>query len=68
MTYTYRADVTMAVALDIEAESYDVAEELIQQFLAPFSDNSRVSINSNDGITLDNMTSDDDPEEEPNSA
>ena len=68
MPYTYKADVTMAIDLTIEAESYAVAEELIQQFLAPVSDDSRVSIHSNDGITLDFIASDDDPEEEPNSA
>jgi len=61
MTYTYRADVTMQVDLTIEAESYAVAEELIQQYLAPVSDDGRVSIHSNDGITLDNISSDDDP-------
>jgi len=64
MTHTYRADVTMQVDLTIEAESYAVAEELIQQYLAPISDDGRVSIHSNDGITLDNISSDDDPENE----
>ena len=61
MSYTYRADVSMQVDLEIEAESYAVAEELIQQYLAPVSDDGRVSIHSNDGITLDNISSDDDP-------
>ena len=64
MAYTYRADVSMQVDLEIEAESYAVAEELIQQYLAPVSDDGRVSINSNDGITLDSISSDDDPTEE----
>ena len=64
MSYTYRADVSMQVDLEIEAESYAVAEELIQQYLAPVSDDGRVSINSNDGITLDSISSDDDPTEE----
>ena len=64
VTYTYRADVTMQVDLTIEAESYAVAKELIDQYLAPVSDDGRVSINSNDGFTLDNISSDDDPTKE----
>jgi len=63
MTYTYRADVTMSVDLEVEAESYAVAEELIQQYLAPVSDDGRVSVHSNDGIDLQNISSDDDPDE-----
>jgi len=72
MTYTYRADVTMQVDLTIEAESYAVAEGLIQQSLAPVqdfitsrgSDDGRVSIHSIDGIDLQNISSDDDPAED----
>ena len=64
MAYSYRADVSMAVDLQVEASSYDEALELIEQFLAPVSDDGRVSINSNDGITLDSISSDDDPTEE----
>ena len=64
MTYTYRADVTMQVDLTVEAESYAVAQELIDQFLAPVSDDGRVTVNSNDGITVDDISSDDDPEDE----
>ena len=64
MAYSYRADISMAVELQVEASSYDEALELIEQFLAPVSDDGRVSINSNDGITLDNISSDDDPTEE----
>ena len=63
-TYTYRADVTMQVDLTIQAESYAVAEELIQQYLAPVSDDGRVSVHSNDGIELQNISSDDDPIED----
>ena len=54
----------MQVDLMIEAESYAVAEELIQQYLAPVSDDGRVSIHSNDGIDLQNISSDDDPSED----
>ena len=61
MTYTYRANVTMAVDLDIEAESFDVAEELVHQYLYPASEDGRVSINCNDGIVVDGIESDDDP-------
>ena len=61
MSYAYRADVTMQVDLEIEAESYAVAEELIQQYLAPVSDNSKVNVISNDGIILESIESDDDP-------
>ena len=64
MTYSYRADVSMAIDLQVEASSYAEALELIEQFLAPVSDDGRVSINSNDGITLDSISSDDDPTEE----
>jgi hypothetical protein len=64
MTYTYRADVTMTVDLEVKAESYAVAQELIDQFLAPVSDDGRVTVNSNDGITVDYISSDDDPEDE----
>ena len=63
-TYTYRADVTMHVDLTRQAESYAVAEELIQQYLAPVSDDGRVSVHSNDGIELQNISSDDDPIED----
>ena len=64
MAYTYRADVTMTVNVNVEAESYAVAEELIQQYLAPLSDNSKVSINSTDGIDFNYIESDDDPTED----
>ena len=64
MAYSYRADISMAVELQVEASSYDEALELIEQFLAPVSDDGRVSVNSNDGITLDSISSDDDPTEE----
>ena len=61
MTYSYRADVTMTIDMAIEASSYAMAEELVQQYLAPISDDSRVDILSNDGITVDRIESDDDP-------
>ena len=61
MTYSYRADVTMTIDIAIEASSYAMAEELVQQYLAPISDDSRVDILSNDGITVDRIESDDDP-------
>ena len=61
MTYSYRADVTMTIDMAIEASSYAMAEELVQQYLAPSSDDSRVDILSNDGITVDRIESDDDP-------
>ena len=64
MAYSYRADVSMSIDLQVEASSYDEALELIEQFLAPVSDDGRVSVNSNDGITLDSISSDDDPTEE----
>ena len=64
MAYSYRADVSMSIALQVEDSYYDEALELIEQFLAPVSDDGRVSINSNDGITLDSISSDDDPTEE----
>ena len=54
----------MQVDLTIQAESYAVAEELIQQYLAPVSDDGRVSVHSNDGIELQNISSDDDPIED----
>ena len=62
MAYTYRADVTMTITVDVEANSFTMAEELIHQYLAPVSDDSRVDINSNDGIDLNNIQSDNDPE------
>ena len=61
MTYSYRADVTMTIDLTVEASSYAMAEELVQQYLAPVSDDGRVDILSNDGITVDQIESDDDP-------
>ena len=61
MTYSYRADVTMTIDMAIEASSYAMAEELVQQYLAPISNDSRVDILSNDGITVDRIESDDDP-------
>ena len=64
MAYSYRADVSMSIDLQVEASSYEEAFSLIEQFLAPVSDDGRVSINSNDGITLDNISSDDDPTEQ----
>ena len=68
MSYTYAATATMTIDLQVDAESYAVAEELINQFLAPVSDDGRVDVISNDGIILESIESDDDPEEEPNSA
>ena len=62
MTYTYRANVTMGATLEIKAESYDVAEELVEQFLALVSDDGRVSITSFDGMDA-HIDSDDDPED-----
>ena len=61
MTYSYRADVTMTIDLTVEASSYAMAEELVQQYLAPVSDDGRVDILSNDGITVNQIESDDDP-------
>ena len=51
----------MTIDMAIEASSYAMAEELVQQYLAPISDVSRVDILSNDGITVDRIESDDDP-------
>ena len=61
MTYSYRAEVTMAVDLVVEASSYAMAEELIGMYLAPVCDDKRVEVFGNDGITVDNISSDDDP-------
>ena len=61
MTYNYRADVTMTIDMAIEASSYAMAEELVQQYLAPVSDDSRVVILAPDSITVDQIESDDDP-------
>ena len=61
MTYSYRAEVTMIVDLVVEASSYAKAEELIGMYLAPVSDDKRVDVFGNDGITVDNISSDDDP-------
>lgn len=63
MTYNYRADVTMSVNVDIQAESYEVAEGMVQQ-LAVDSDDKRMTINSTDQIDLSYIESDDDPTEE----
>jgi len=63
MTYNYRADVTMSVNVDIQAESYEVAEGMVQQ-LAVESDDKRMTINSTDQIDLSYIESDDDPTEE----
>lgn len=63
MTYNYRADVTMSVNVDIQAESYAVAEGMVQQ-LAVDSDDKRMTINSTDQIDLSYIESDDDPTEE----
>ena len=59
MAYTYRANITMMVDVIVEAESYAVAEELINQFLAPVSDDGRVSVHSNDGIEVNSIESED---------
>ena len=63
MTYNYRADVVMSVNVDIQAESYEVAEGMVQQ-LAVESDDKRMTINSTDQIDLSYIESDDDPTEE----
>ena len=60
MSYTYKATATMTVDLNIEAKSYAVAEELVNQYLAPVSDNSKVDVISNEGITLESIESADD--------
>jgi len=61
MAYSYRADVNMAVDLQVEASSYDEALELIEQFLAPVSDDGRVSVHSNHGIEVNSIEREDDP-------
>ena len=61
MTYSYRAEVTMIVDLVVEASSYTMAEEQIGMYLAPVSDEKRVDVFGNDGISVDNISSDDDP-------
>ena len=61
--FTYRADVTMSVDVVVQAASYEEAEELIDTYLAPISESSLVDIHSNDGIDIQNIESDDDPQE-----
>lgn len=64
MSYTYRVDVDMRIDLNVEADSYAQAEELINQYLAPVSDKGIVDVLSNDGITVNSIESDDDPSED----
>lgn len=62
MTYIYRVEATITTELEVEADSETHAEELVDGTLYPGSDDSRVYIESNEGIEINYVESDDDPE------
>jgi hypothetical protein len=62
MAYIYRVEATISADLMVEADSATHAEELVDATLYPGSDDSRVNIHSNEGIEINSVESDDDPE------
>jgi len=55
---TVKADISIRLDIEVKAESYDVAEELIQQFLYIGSDDKRVGVTSGADIDVNSMESD----------
>jgi len=55
---TVRADISIRLDIEIKAESYDVANELIQQFLYVGSDDKRIDVTSGADIEVTSMESD----------
>jgi|TARA_R110002020_G_scaffold165056_6_gene352304 hypothetical protein len=62
MAYTYRVDVSLTANVEVEAESYAVAKELAEEWLNLESLDNRVSMPSTDGIVVECIESDDDPD------
>ena len=62
--YEYTIGISLTANVEVRAESYDVAIELVQQSLNLESLDNRVSMPSVDGITVDCIESNDDPIQE----
>jgi hypothetical protein len=63
MMYTYRVEVSMTATVEVEAESYDEATQLAGDSLNLESIQDRVGFPETDGVVVDNIESDDDPED-----
>ena len=63
MAYTYRADVTMVVDVEVKAGSYTEAEALLKEHLDVHNGAvGTIDVLSLDGLELQSIESDDDPE------
>jgi hypothetical protein len=62
MTYLYKIEATITTELEVEADCEIEAEELVQATLYPASEDSKVNIHSNEGVEINSIESDDDPE------
>jgi|6_EtaG_2_1085325.scaffolds.fasta_scaffold26223_5 hypothetical protein len=63
MAYTYRADVTMVVDVEVKAGSYTEAETLLKEHLDVHNGAvGTIDVLSLDGLELQSIESDDDPE------
>ena len=63
MAYTYRVAVTLTANVDVEATSYDEAQKLAEDSLNLESLNDKVGFPNSDGVVVDSIESDDDPNE-----
>ena len=62
---TIKADITIRLDIEVKAESYAVADELIQQFVTVVSDDKRIDTSFGSDIEINVMESDElDLEEE----
>ena len=64
MTYTYSVAITLTATVEVTAESSAVAGELAEQFLNLETDDDRVGFPQTDGIVVESIESDEDPEME----
>ena len=65
MSFTYRASTTITIDLELEAESYDNAEEIIRENVYGSADatNTHLELLSEE-IEIDQIDSDDDPDDD----
>ena len=56
-TNTYKVAATITTELEVEADSTTHAEELVQEFLYPSSQDSTVYVLSNEGIEITSIES-----------
>ena len=65
MSFTYKATTTITIDLELEAESYDNAEEIIREnvYGSAFAPNTYLELLSEE-IEIDHIDSDDDPDDD----